>query len=454
MRRNGFVFLAFTWQPVISWMCLVLWLSVGSDCLGFQGSPQQVVDDLKSKMASLNGQLTTIEDEINSGEGNLTALQSQYKDVLDELNETIETLKESCLTAISADPKNQKNIQTVMGILLNDADNGDDREVLMACDRLIAADIHPAYFEYAARAGRIKIDAREIFDEALVRLREAKSDDLPRVLIKTNKGDITVELYENQAPQTVANFISLVESGFYDDSLFHSVIESFHAQTGGPTRDDAARKSPGYAIYCECYTPDARPHFTDVLSMVVKSTRDTGGSQFIIALERTNDLDGKYTVFGRIIDGHAITDQWVRTAIEINGEATDIPNANPDYIISAEVIRKRAHPYTFRKVGDLEEEKKTPVPPPAQPETKSFDKEDDTDAPEMTSPDQGEPDSTEASQEDEEDDAAEAIASGEDAEKSEDTAPDSSPEAVTEEGDNVTTGGADDEAPPEEKKEE
>lgn len=372
MKKCGFVFSAIAGKPVISLISLILLCCAANSCFGFQASPQQAVDDLKAKMASLNDQLSTIEEEINSGAGDVTALQSKYKDVLDELNKTIELLKEGCLTAITADPTNQENFQTVMGILLNDADNGDDREVLMACDRLIAAGIHPAYFEYAAKAGRIKIGAREIFDEALIRLREFKADDLPKVLLKTNKGDITVELYENEAPQTVANFISLVESGFYNDCLFHSVIESFRAQTGGPTRKDASRKSPDYKIYCECYNPDARPHFTDVLSMAVTGVRDTGGSQFIITLERTTDLDGKHTVFGRIIDGHAITDQLVRTAIEINGEETEIPNATPDYIISAEVIRKRDHDYKFRKVGEPEEEKKAPQPPPAQPQTKSF----------------------------------------------------------------------------------
>ncbi len=388
MKKNGLVIPAFVWNPVISLTALILLFSMANCCLGFQDSAQQAVDDLKAQMATLNSQLTTIEAQINNGDGDLTALQSKYQDVLDELNETIEELKQSCLTAITADATNQKNIQAVMGILLNDANNGDDREVLRACDQLIAAGIHPAYFEYAAKAGRIKIDAREIFDEALIRQREFKSNDLPRVLLKTNKGEITVELYENEAPQAVANFISLVESGFYDDCLFHSVIESFRAQTGGPTREDASRKTPGYTIYCECYEPDARPHFTDVLSMAVTRSRDTGASQFIIALERTTDLDGKHTVFGRIIDGNATTDQLVRTAIEINGEATDIPNATPDYIISAEVIRKRDHEYKFRKVGQPETQKEAPVPPPAEPETKSFDK--DANAPEMAAADEAE----------------------------------------------------------------
>lgn len=345
---------------------------------GFQDSPQAEVDQLKSQLDSLNGQLVDLEAKLNTGQGDLQSFQNQYQDVLDELNQTIEKLKQSGLRAVQADPRNQQNIQTVMGILLNEANNGNDREVLKVCDRLIAAGIHRAYFEYAAKAGRIKIEAREIFDEALIRQREFKSDDLPRVLLKTNKGDITVELYENEAPETVANFIALVESGFYDNCLFHSVIDGFRAQTGGPTKENAGRQDPGYSIYCECYQPDARPHFTDVLSMAVKSGRDTGASQFILTLDRTTELDGKHTVFGRIIDGHQVTDQLVRTAVEINNETTDIPNANPDQIISAKVIRKRDHDYIARKVGQSKSKKEKPVAPPTQPTTRSFDSADDS----------------------------------------------------------------------------
>ena len=413
MKKNGFVFQALLIRAVISLTCFAFLVSAAPTCEAFQDSPQAAVDELNTKMASLNNQLTEIEAEINSGEGDLSALQSQYRDVLDELNDTIEQLKESALKAIEADPSNQENIQTVMGILLNEADSKKDRDVLLACDRLIAAGIHPAYFEYAANAGRIKIDAREIFDEALIRLRESKADDLPRVLLKTNKGDITVELYENEAPATVANFISLVEDGFYSDTLFHSVIESFRAQTGGPTRKDANRKDPGYTIYCECYKPDARPHFSDVLSMAVKSSRDSGGSQFIVTLDRTTGLNGKHTVFGRIIDGHEVADQLARTAIEINGEATDIPNATPDYIVSAEVLRKRDHEYKFRKVGDPEEEEAA-VPPPAEPETKSF----DTDKDEQPAMESAESEADkEADSEADSDDEAEPAAVGEDESK-------------------------------------
>jgi uncharacterized phage infection (PIP) family protein YhgE len=85
MKKNGLVIPAFVWNPVISLTALILLFSMANCCLGFQDSAQQAVDDLKAQMATLNSQLTTIEAQINNGDGDLTALQSKYQDVLDEL---------------------------------------------------------------------------------------------------------------------------------------------------------------------------------------------------------------------------------------------------------------------------------------------------------------------------------------------------------------------------------
>ncbi|MDO7682793.1 MAG: peptidylprolyl isomerase, partial [Pirellulales bacterium] len=88
------------------------------------------------------------------------------------------------------------------------------------------------------------------------RATEEKADDLPQVKIETTKGTIIVELFENQAPNTVANFISLVESHFYDGTPFHRVIPQFMAQGGDPT--GTGTSGPGYTIDCECELPNAR----------------------------------------------------------------------------------------------------------------------------------------------------------------------------------------------------
>ena len=78
-----------------------------------------------------------------------------------------------------------------------------------------------------------------------IRQAEAKADDLPRVVLKTNRGDIEMELFENEAPNTVANFISLVEKGFYDGVSFHRVLPVLH----GPGRRSQGRRFRRAGLY-------------------------------------------------------------------------------------------------------------------------------------------------------------------------------------------------------------
>ena len=137
--------------------------------------------------------------------------------------------------------------------------------------------------------------------EQQIRQAENTADDLPRVLIKTNKGDIEVELFENEAPNTVANFITLVDKKFYNGLTFHRVLPAFMAQGGDPKGDGTG--GPGYTIPDECSRPDHRLHFRGSLSMAKSASPDSGGSQFFITFIPTDFLDGKHTVFGRVIKG-------------------------------------------------------------------------------------------------------------------------------------------------------
>ena len=179
-------------------------------------------------------------------------------------------------------------------------------------------------------------------EEAKIRAAEAKADDLPRVKLTTSKGDIVVELFENEAPDTVGNFISLVEKGFYDGRLFHRVIPNFMAQTGCPNGDGTG--GPGYKIYCECTEPDHRNHFAGSLSMA-HAGRNTGGSQFYLTFRPTPHLNGKHTVFGRVVEG------WdVLADIQRYNPADKKPKPPLDKIEVAEVLRKRDHEYKPNKV--------------------------------------------------------------------------------------------------------
>ena len=121
-----------------------------------------------------------------------------------------------------------------------------------------------------------------------------------------NGGKMVAELYPEVAPNTVNNFISLVQSGFYNGLIFHRVIPGFMIQGGCPRGDGTG--GPGYTIKCETSAPRQR-HDRGVLSMA-HAGRDTGGSQFFIChnRENTQHLDGRHTCFGQVVEGLDVID--------------------------------------------------------------------------------------------------------------------------------------------------
>ena len=179
--------------------------------------------------------------------------------------------------------------------------------------------------------------------EQQIRAAEAEADDLPRVLLLTNKGEIELEMFENEAPNTVANFISLVEKGYYNGLTFHRVLPGFMAQGGCP--DGTGGGGPGYTIPCECTKPNHRLHFRGSLSMAKTPAPDTGGSQFFLTFTPTRHLDGEHTAFGRVVRGIEVLSKLQRR----NPEAPNPPE--PDKIVEAKVLRKRDHQYVPKKVG-------------------------------------------------------------------------------------------------------
>lgn len=127
-----------------------------------------------------------------------------------------------------------------------------------------------------------------------------------KALINTVKGTMKVEFYENDAPNTVANFVKLAKSGFYDGLTFHRVIPDFVIQGGCP--DGTGAGGPGYSIKCET-SGGNQYHDRGVLSMA-HAGKDTGGSQFFICHSRTNTahLDRRHTCFGKVIEGLEVID--------------------------------------------------------------------------------------------------------------------------------------------------
>ncbi len=130
--------------------------------------------------------------------------------------------------------------------------------------------------------------------------------EMTSATLKTSKGNITIEFFRMQAPNTVANFTKLAQAGFYDGTKFHRVIKGFMIQGGDPlTKDDAKMNlwgtgGPGYSFADEIGVNNKNDVGTVAMA---NSGPDTNGSQFFINVAANNFLDGKHTVFGKVVLG-------------------------------------------------------------------------------------------------------------------------------------------------------
>jgi peptidylprolyl isomerase len=148
----------------------------------------------------------------------------------------------------------------------------------------------------------------------------AKPEDT--MILDTTKGKVVIEMRPDLAPGHVARIKELVKSGFYDGVVFHRVIDGFMAQTGCP--HGTGTGGSGKKLKAEF---NAEPHVRGVVSMARAQDPDSGDSQFFICFDDANFLDGKYTAWGRVIEGMENVDQIKR------GE----PVRDPDKIIKATI---------------------------------------------------------------------------------------------------------------------
>ena len=156
------------------------------------------------------------------------------------------------------------------------------------------------------------------------------SEKLPIIQIQTERGNITIEMFEDEAPNTVANMISLIEKGYYDGLNFHRVIPDFMIQGGCP--HGTGTGGPGYDFDDEC-TPD-RPHDSAGVLSMANAGPGTNGSQFFITHGPTPHLDGKHTVFGKVTEGQEVVDEIKQG----------------DVMQTVVVLQKRDHVYEVEKL--------------------------------------------------------------------------------------------------------
>lgn len=159
-------------------------------------------------------------------------------------------------------------------------------------------------------AGRVGLMVAQVMDYPQSSINERNFDAIyrpqatrPRAIIATNHGNITIELYPEKAPKTVANFLKLAGDGFYDGHVWHRVVPDFVIQDGCPRGDGWG--SPGYDIRCEY---NDRRFKRGSVGMAI-SGKDTGGSQFFICQSAQPHLDGRYTLFGEVVDGMDIVER-------------------------------------------------------------------------------------------------------------------------------------------------
>ena len=146
---------------------------------------------------------------------------------------------------------------------------------------------------------------------------------MTKAIIETNHGKIVLNLLPDNAPETVRSFIKLVESKFYDGTLFHRVIPGFMIQGGDPNSKQPDKSKwgmggPGYNLKAEF---NSRSHLRGIVSMARSTDPDSAGSQFFIVTTDSTFLDNQYTVFAEVIEGIEVAD----TIVNLQRNENDCP---------------------------------------------------------------------------------------------------------------------------------
>ncbi|MBU1558062.1 peptidylprolyl isomerase [Patescibacteria group bacterium] len=161
-------------------------------------------------------------------------------------------------------------------------------------------------------------------------------------LLKTNKGIIEIDFYQDQAPETVNNFIKLAESGFYNGTRFHRIIEGFMIQGGDPLSKDVSQKAawgtggPGYTFADEIGENNRNEFGTIAMA---NAGPNTNGSQFFINVNDNFSLDTRHTVFGKVVNGVNILMEisQVETTLDPSGREESSPVE--DVILESVVLK-------------------------------------------------------------------------------------------------------------------
>jgi peptidyl-prolyl cis-trans isomerase B (cyclophilin B) len=187
---------------------------------------------------------------------------------------------------------------------------------------------------------------------------EPAPGSLPLAVLRVqNFGEIRIELLPHRAPETVANFEKLADEGFYDGTTFHRVIPEFMIQGGDPNSKDRDPRNdglggPGYTIPDEF---DGALHRRGALSMANTGRPGSGGSQFFVLVADAPHLDGRHSVFGRVVDGMDVVDRIVAVERDQYGRWGPPDRPREDVVIETVRIERPGSDASDRPVADSEE---------------------------------------------------------------------------------------------------
>jgi cyclophilin family peptidyl-prolyl cis-trans isomerase/HEAT repeat protein len=222
---------------------------------------------------------------------NFSALVSAYEKTSKDV------MNDAKLAILMALAKYGLKANTTLNLALKDSDHLVRRQAVDLLKMIDAGN-------FENKIGAVKTERAANFYQEITN--RSNGEKPPTAEIITSKGRIKVELFQEDAPLTVANFIALAEKGYFNNITFHRVVPNFVIQGGDPRGD--GNGTPGYQIRCEI---NMRPYQRGTLGMAL-SGKDTGGSQFFICHSPQPHLDGGYTVFGQVLEGMEVVDKIVR----------------------------------------------------------------------------------------------------------------------------------------------
>ena len=276
-----------------------------------------------------------------------------------EVQELLSVLAETCLKS-----DRYEDAQRIALLLAEQTgDAGAYRQAFQASLQLLDLTALDRCYEQLQQAEAVDEQTQEGWDyvtrirpqverEMQLRQQEASADDLPRVIMQTSRGDVIIELFEDQAPNSVAHFLSLVARGFYDGQQFFRVETGFAAVSGCPNNNGTG--GSGYEVLNEYDREDRRLPMHGTISLADQYGQGRSSSQFFIALNtRTvQESPSKNTVIGRVISGMAAIERLKR----VHPETTE-PEFVRDTITRARVMRQRDHSYEPQTTCDSAKQK-------------------------------------------------------------------------------------------------